>query len=332
MFAIRDTWRRLSTPADPRELSAEHVPRSNAWVFKDHRGSFGLMLTGVDPPGGETHLKNIQVAFKPEKEVQEHGSTRPVRRCLEVNLDSSCSGDALAAVLERLSDKKPDGAYATEDLLEVLAEGVEVFRATTPPSSKEAVIGVWGELHLLETVVANAPSREAQAEAVRAWEAKGPQRDIVDFRFQTARAAIEVKTTLGKRVHHIEGFGQVSTPPDCSEAFLASLRLEESRSRVGRTALDLTEGIRASYHGAGGDYERFKELLAAKLERRGKEAIDDRFRFIAPEGALAMYRSSDVPRPVIGESVTDVQWTADLSRCIALSAFQVVGLFQRLVH
>lgn len=197
MFAIRDAWRRLSTPTDPKELSAEHVPRTNAWVFNDHRGSFGLMLTGVDPPGRETRLKNIHVAFKPEKEVQEHGSTRPVPRCLEVHLDSSCAGDALAAVFERLSDKRPQGAYTTEDLLDVLAEGVEVFRATTPPSSKEAVIGAWGELHLLEIVVANARSPEAQAEAVRAWEAEGPRRDVLEFRFQTARAAIEVKTTLG---------------------------------------------------------------------------------------------------------------------------------------
>ncbi len=332
MSAIRDTWRRLSTPADPKELSAEHVSRTNAWVFKDHRGSFGLMLTGVDPPGRDTHLKNIQVAFKPEKEVQEHGSTRLVPRCLEINLDSSCAGDALAAVLERLSDKKPDGAYATEDLLEVLAEGIEVFRATSPPSSKEAVIGVWGELHLLEIVVANASSPEAQAEAVRAWEAEGPRRDILDFRFQAARAAIEVKTTLGNRVHHIEGFGQVSTPPDYLEAFLASLHLEEPRSPAGRTALDITQGIRASYRGAGVDHERFNQLLGAKLERRGKEAIDDRFRFTAPDGALAIFRSTDVPRPVAGESVTDVQWTADLTRCTALSAFEVAGLLHRIVH
>lgn len=144
MSAIRDTWRRLSTPSDPEELSAEHVSRTNAWVFKDHRGSFGLMLTGVDPPVRETRLRNIQVAFKPEKEVQEHGITRRVLRCIEVNLDSSCPGDALAAVLERLSDMKPDGGYTTEDVLEVLAEGVEVFRAVPPPTSKEAVIGAWG--------------------------------------------------------------------------------------------------------------------------------------------------------------------------------------------
>lgn len=332
MLAIRDTWRRLSIPTDPKELSAEHVPRTNAWVFKDHRGSFGLMLTGVNPPGRGIHLKNIQVAFKPEKEVQEHGSTRSVPRCLEVNLDSSCAGDALAAVLERLSDRKRDGAYATEDLLEVLAEGVEVFRAATPPSSKEAVIGAWGELHLLETVVTNAPSPEAQAGAVRAWEAEGPRRDILDFRFQTARAAIEVKTTLGERVHHIEGFGQISVPPDYSEAFLASLRLEEVRGGVGRTALEVTEGIRKSYRGAGIDRERFKELFDAKLERRGGEAIDDRFRFTAPEGALAMYRAADVPRPIAGDSVTDVQWTADLRRCTALGALEVAGLLERLVR
>lgn len=80
------------------------------------------------------------------------------------------------------------------------------------------------------------------------------------------------------------------------------------------------------------DHERFNELLDAKLERRGDEAIDDRFRFTASEGALEMYRSSDVPRPVAGGSVTEVQWTADLTRCTALSAFEVAGLLHRIVH
>ena len=173
---------------------------------------------------------------------------------------------------------------------------------------------------------------EAQAEAVRAWEAEGPRRDILDFRFQTARVAIEVKTTLGNRLHHIEGFGQISIPPDYSEAFLASLRLNEPRSRAGRTALDITEGIRESFRGTGVDNERFKELLGAKLERRGKEAVDDRFRFTTPDGALEVYRSSDVPRPVAEESVSDVQWTADLTRCTALSAVEVAGLLHKIVR
>jgi hypothetical protein len=331
MLAIRDTWRGLSTPADSTELSAAHVPRTNVWVFKDHSGSFGLLLTGVDPPGREPRLKNIRVVFKPEKEVQEHGLTRTVPRCLEVNLDSSCSGDALAVVLERLSDKKPSGAFGTEDLLGVLEEGVEVFRMMAAPSSKEAVIGVWGELHLLELIFARTPSSDVQAEMVRAWEAEGRRRDILDFRFRTVRVAIEVKTSLGGRVHHIDGFGQVSSPPGYSEAFLASLRVEESQSGGGRTARDIAEGIRRMFRGEGVDRERFDELLDAKLERRGKEAVDDRYRLVAPGDGLAIYRAADVPRPVPGESVTDVQWTADLTRSKALDSVEVSGLFDKLV-
>jgi len=317
--SIRDTWAALSLPIEEGVLTAAHVSRTNAWVFKDSKGGFGLMLTGVESPLRLPPLRNVHFTFRPEKLVEENGRSRSVNRCLEVTLEPSCEPEALATVLERLSTLVPSGSFSTEALVQVIDDASELFTAPPPDNPKEKVIGVWGELYVVSLLLKLAHDDAEQLGVIRAWEAEGGQRDIVDFRFPGSRTVVEVKTSVARRVHHINGYGQVTTPSDYEHGFLASLLIRESSVGGGSTADDLVHEIEGLFRGSDPDITRLRETLSHKLIKRGRESRDERYRFIASPESLEIYGMEKVPRPAAAEAVSDVEWTASLENTTALS-------------
>jgi hypothetical protein len=309
---IYESWARLSVPSDRKELVARHVPRTNAWVFKDHAGGFGMMLTGVHRAAREPHLRNIHLSFHEVKIIMEGGSGREVSDCLQVAMDPSCSGEALATVIERLGLNHPDGAFSTDDLIAVLDDAAELFLPTRPGPSKEAVVGAWGELYLIELLMNRARDADAQDRIVRAWEAEGPARDMVDFRFSDSTIILEVKTTMGERIHHIGGLGQVTTPPTWAAGYLVSVAISETSAGLGRTTSDICAAIRSASSASGIERTRFGELLEAKLSRRGEETQDSRFRFTTQDDPMMLYPFGTLPKPKLEAGVSDVEWTAAL--------------------
>jgi hypothetical protein len=326
---IRATWAALGLPNKSGELSAAHVPRTNAWVYKDAQGGFGLMLTGVDEPLRYPTLKNIRMVYKEEKIVKQPGESHRVRRCLEVTLDSSCSPEAMATVFERLALRQPSGSYSTADLMLVLRDAAALFEVPPAGAHKAEVIGVWGELWFIETLLGRCTQPELQLEVLRAWESEGPRRDIIDFRFHNAGMAVEIKTTLGDRVHHIQGFGQVTPPDGFSGGFLCSIVLREVDQ--GRSAARLAGDLSEKFRAVPSQRKSFETLLAEKLEHRGKECADDRYRFVPAENALRAYQMDKVPRPTPAEYVSSIEWEATLEPIQSLSERDADSLLQSLL-
>lgn len=328
--SIRDAWAALSLPTEEGVLTAAHVSRTNAWVFKDSRGGFGLMLTGVESPLRLPPLRNVHFTFRPEKLVEENGRSRSVSRCLEVSLEPSCEPEALATVLERLSILVPSGSFSTETLVQVIDDASELFTALAPDNPKEKVIGVWGELYVTSLLLNLARDGAEQLDVVRAWEAEGGQRDIVDFRFPGSRVVMEIKSSVDRRVHHINGYGQVTIPSDYEHGFLASLLIRESSVGGGRTADDLVHEIEGLFRGSDIDVTRLRESFSHKLLGRGRESRDNHYRFIAGAESLELYGMESVPRPEAPEAVSNVEWTASLEGVRALTPAERVSILDAL--
>jgi hypothetical protein len=137
-----------------------------------------------------------------------------------------------------------------------LARAVELWDtlvAQTAILSEERQAGLFGELLLLERLL-----KSGIADAVSAW--VGPDRQAHDFRLGPVE--FEVKTTSSaKRVHTINGIGQLSPSVDC-RLFLISKQLADAGSG-GRALPDLVDDVRG--HVPPGDAKAF----GAKLEASG---------------------------------------------------------------
>jgi len=317
--SIRFTWRALQPPPDPSTQSAARVGVTNAWVFKTFPGGFGLMLTGVAPPQTAPPFRNLKLSYKPDRIIRQLGREWNVTRCLEIELDPSCDPDVLATILDRLADAEPSGAFTTQSLITILKQVVELVRPPPLPPSKEAVIGVWGELRLLEMLIARAPSAESHARIVSGWESEGHPRDIIDFRYPSTGVAIEVKTSVAGRIHHLNGVDQVTMPQGFRAGLLASFLIRETDTGEGRTCADISRDICDRASTDHSKRSAAEGIFRRKQEARGREALDARFRFTDEGLSLLLFPMESVPRPLIPPRVNDVSWTADLSEIVSLS-------------
>ena len=135
-----------------------------------------------------------------------------------------------------------------------LARAVELWDtlvAQTAILSEERQAGLFGELLLLERFL-----KSSITDAVSAW--VGPDRQAHDFRLGPVE--FEVKTTSSaKRVHTINGIGQLSPSVDC-RLFLVSTQIADAGSG-GRALPDLVDDVRG--HLPPGDAKAFEAKLDA---------------------------------------------------------------------
>ena len=152
--------------------------------------------------------------------------------------------EIVAAVVEDGLD--PDAA---------LAKAVDRWEALiSRPSlmSEETQAGLFGELWLLERLIA-----VQGVDALDAW--VGPLRQPHDFRLGTIE--FEVKTTSGaKRVHTINGLGQLEPSLDCA-LYLLSLKLANAGAG-GRTLSEAVASIEARLASSHAALTRFRAGLA----------------------------------------------------------------------
>ncbi len=123
--------------------------------------------------------------------------------------------------------------------------------AQTEVLSEERQAGLFGELLMLERLLG-----AGVAGAVTAW--VGPDRQAHDFRLGSVE--FEVKTTSGaKRIHTINGLGQMSPSVDCS-LHLVSMQIADAGTG-GRSLPDLVDELRLAV--PPGDADGFEARLEA---------------------------------------------------------------------
>ena len=328
--SLRSTWNSLKTPSQEGTLSASAVRGTNAWVFKDHQGALGLLLSGIRFPRSIPRLENISMIEVRQKDLHQSGSVTTLRNCMEIHLDPSCDADLLTSILDRMQETSPDGHYTAELLLEVIQEVIKLVKRPPRLPTKEEVIGAWGEMEILQRLISDARSPSTRRRILAGWEANGNGRDIIDLRFSHASGgtAIEVKTSTTSRTHHINGMGQVTVPDGHSYGLLASLRIRETDGTHGTTTEQLSHSLETLAIGSEEEVNDYLSLLVNKLELRGSGCLDDRFYFASTSTSLRLIDMSDVPKPILEEGVVEVEWTADVSQCEHMSDDEATRLFE----
>jgi hypothetical protein len=136
-----------------------------------------------------------------------------------------------------------------------LADAVERWEALiSRPTimSEETQAGLFGELWLLERLIAL-----KGIDAIVAW--VGPLRQPHDFR--VGNIELEVKTTSSaKRIHTINGLGQLHPSVDCS-LYLLSLKLANAGAG-GRTLPEVVSAIESDLASSHAALTRFRASLA----------------------------------------------------------------------
>ena len=143
--AIKDAWSRLRRPGEGDGLAASPVRDTNCWIFKNHEGALGFLMSGVPEPSNPPRLSHIEMIHLPEKMVHEGGSVLSLRRCLEIHLDPSCDAELLVAILDRMADHEPSGRYTTDLLMTVIGQLLHLVKRPRRPPLAERLKGSVGE-------------------------------------------------------------------------------------------------------------------------------------------------------------------------------------------
>ena len=185
-------------------------------------------------------------------------------------LDLACMSQPLNdvfshLVLDVLVQFKPDDPDAAEKCLRILEEWKELFGAGAAGMGREKIIGLAGELIILDRLTATNPA------ALSYWD--GPRPGIHDFRCH--RRALEVKTSTRRhgRFLTISGHKQLEAPA-AGDLHVAVLKLE--RNPGGSIGLGgLVEKIRRN----GVDPVHLAKLLKAAGYTPGESEEADNSRF-----------------------------------------------------
>ncbi|MFF3344941.1 PD-(D/E)XK motif protein [Streptomyces sp. NPDC002779] len=226
--------------------------------------------------------------------------------------DLGCLRDDLSDLFTELCVDVLEQALELPDnpvkaLYRVLDRWKSLFRTQGPPLGPEELAGLYGELTVLNRLLARDPS------AHRIWH--GPQRYRHDF--STALSAVEVKATTSSegRRPRIHGLDQLEAPSG-GTLCLAWFRLHRTTNGVGARLVDLVdEALRLC-----DDEGALLELLALAGYRLADADLYEDVRFAVGEERWYQV-GADFPG-LTGEalstagvtvSVLDVEYTIDLS-------------------
>jgi len=315
--SLLSLWQGLRTPLEGR-YTTKGLSGTNAYLFKDHNDSMGILLSGILFPNNMPSLENINIKEVREKHLVEGGTTTVLRNCLEIHLDASCDSELLLRILDAMQKAAPDGHYSAELLLTVIQQVIELVRRPPRPPTKEEVIGAWGEMEFLRRLVSRASEPNVRSEIIRGWEANLSGRDIIDLRFSNCLGgtAIEIKTSTGPRIHHINGIGQVTIPEGYERGYLASISISEGDDSFGMTAESLLDELKDLASGSKAEMKEYLSTLERKVAKRGNGCTDKRYFFSAGLESIRLIEMNEVAKPEIFPSILEVEWTVDVSSCI----------------
>jgi hypothetical protein len=228
-------------PGLPHRLTVQTSPGLH--VFTDSSASrvgARFELTADVPAAPISKLEQIVVS-----DVSMDG-----RRWLEVSTSVPRLFESFYRLITQITAAVVSGTAAHEALQQAiglwdsLVEEISLL-------SEERQAGLFGELLLLERLLLNGTS-----DAVASW--VGPDRQPHDFR--VGAREFEVKTTSGaKRVHTINGLGQLQSSTNCT-LYLISIQLTDAGTG-GRSLPELTDGLKTVMPAS--DVKRYIERLQA---------------------------------------------------------------------
>ena len=244
-------WQSLRNDYIATEIPVEHILLDEpllTLVYMPESNQLGvrLAMSRGKTVVAKRNLRNITF-----RQVSLHG-----QRYVEVVTDSSPLFRAIYALVSDVADRLADGATDVFGAIEDSLADFELLLSRVREMSREEAIGLYGELLVLERLV-------AKGQPLDAW--IGSSKEVHDFRLGTTE--LEVKTTVANtRSHIIHGLNQLTPSPD-RQLHLVSVRIGSAGAAEGRSLDDLVAQLEATL----GNDERAKRLLRTRLHEAGHE-------------------------------------------------------------
>ncbi len=303
---IYNTWEKISMPKQKGAFEIFQYLNTNLWILKNHLGCFGFLLTDTLSLLNSEY-KNITSDWKKSLKNKQ-GNV--LNRCLiiesKISIDSKLFCNAISTLLQ-IKDKNK--FYSISEIQEALKKIEEITLKETDDFNE--VVGVWGELYLINELISKNNIEEVKQEIIESWEGLNT-RSKIDFNFKSRFFNIEVKTTTELfRLHHFNTLDQVSSNTNHS-GFLASFCILPDVN--GLTCNDIVNSIKTQVP------KKLLIYLENKIKIRGKVCFNTKYSFVINQNKqFEFYKFEDVPKPIIEDGIIKVEWQAILDNKVFIN-------------
>jgi hypothetical protein len=308
-------WGLLNTPKQSN-LCLFQFNDTNLWISKNSKNEFGLLITecyGLI----EKKYKNIVIEWKAK--IINYQEDKNLQNCLILNFNNDINKDILINLIESKSFKKEGKNYTTVDIIHLLNELEKIIQKDDYEYNE--VIGAWGELYFLNSIIAKSNTAGNKFNIIDSWEGVS-DRNIIDFTFNYINSKVEVKTTTNAlRIHVFHDILQLSINNGWL-GLIASICIEENEAGI--TCNNLFKEISDKL-----DPDNLNNLKK-KIEIRGECCYDDNFKFsINDNKKMEFYNFNIIPKPILTDGVGKVEWESVLENVNHIDSKEKVIFFDK---
>jgi len=296
---IYTQWKNLAPAKNKDSFNLKQFNQTNLWIYKGYNDCFGFLITNTFSQL-QNEYKNIATDWKVQ--LADSSSGNKLSNCLIIESNSNIDSRLFCSAISSIFEVENNYRFKIQEI-EVALSKIEAITLKENDDYNE-VIGVWGELFLLNEFIKKSSSNESKQEILSAWEGLNT-RTKIDFNFKSKNLKIEVKTTSETtRLHHFNGLEQISTDDEI-DGYLASFCITLADN--GLSSFDLVESAKNALP------EILIPLFNEKMKIRGKICLNNKYKFqINQYKCWEFFKFNIVPRPVIDNDILSVEWEANL--------------------
>lgn len=315
---IYSLWISLDSNKDSYNL--RQFNDTNLWIFKNPDNQFGFLVTNTLGTLSSTY-RNIQIEWK--SLLEDLKSKNKLKHCLVINSNKNIDSILFCSVFSSIFEAFEYNHQFKILEIEIALNKIEQITLKEHYEFHE-VVGVWGELYLLNEIISISINPNLLVNILYAWEGIS-SRNIIDFNFTSKMIKIEVKTTTEKyRIHHFNNISQLVNESGY-EGYLASLCI--SINETGISNNELVKNI----------YEKLPENLSLlfdqKLKLRGEVCFNEKYKFqLSDLKQLEIYEFQFVPKPLLVEDIINIEWNSSLENISCLDSNKKNRIFNYLAN
>ena len=318
---IYNLWNNLSEAKNKDSYNLNRINQTNLWIYKNQNNRFGFIITNTFS-SLNAEYKNITISWK--HVLKDSITGNKLTNCLIIESNNNIDSRLFCAAISSIFEIEDYNYQFKKKEIELALNKIEAITLKENDEYNE-VIGVWGELFLINELLNRPTSLESKQEIISAWEGLNT-RTKIDFNFNSKNILIEVKTTSeSTRIHHFNSLDQVSVNDGEYKGYLASFCI--ALDDYGISNFDLVESIKNALP------ENLLPLFEEKLKIRGKVCNNNKYNFqINQFKNWAFFEFYIVPRPLIDNDILIVEWEANLENKTYLTDEEKSEIFNLIVN
>jgi len=295
---IKHTWNKMRASKEDGQYRLNNYA-NNLYLLKDSKKNFGFCVTGIY---NTLKYKNLKIENK--KYLINHNTGERLLNCILITAKEKIDSNLLASIIDCLfEDYKGD--ITSFDLDKAFSE---ISRIVEKEEDTNDVIGVWGELYLINEILQLTKEDKIKYKIIKSWEGLN-ERTKIDFNLKEKKTKIEVKTTTKEsRIHTMHGLSQLQKEKDW-KGYLYSVCILTSSD--GKSCLSLHDTILSSLNSES------KNLFNQKVELRGESICKNNSSIfsISPNHSPLFIDFKHVPTPKFKKhaAIGKIEWEIILS-------------------